>query len=175
MFANKLSNYQTIIMLFGIMLLSSCRQSTILQGRGDANDPTPTTASISPTPKSPIETAPLTIAPIASPSTSNTSNPKPRKQDRLNQQALAAVDRQAYDTAISLFDRALANSDSECHKKYNRAWIKAAQKAKSWKATTISSYTLHGLKTTNQAIAKDQKEVFDETFENNLKGYKCDF
>jgi hypothetical protein len=90
---------------------------------------------------------------------------------------------QAYDTAISLFDdlwsafgnRALANSDSECHKKYNRAWIKAAQKAKSWKATTISSYTLHGLKTTNQAIAKDQKEVFDETFENNLKGYKCDF
>ncbi len=173
MFAKKLSNYQTIILLFGIMLLSSCRQSIILQGRGDVNNSTPT-ASISPTP-SPIETAPPTIAPTASPSTANISSPKPRKQDRLNKQALAAVDRQAYDTAINLFDRSLATSDSECHKKYNQAWIKAAKKAKSWKAKTLESYALHGLTTTDKVIAKDQKEVFDETFENNLKGYKCDF
>jgi hypothetical protein len=166
MFAKKFSNYR-LMLLVGIILLSGCRQSANLQGQLGANDATPT-ASISPTPKSPVETDSPT-------STANISSPKPRKQDRLNQQALAAVDRQAYDTAIDLFEKALANSDSECHKKYNQAWIKASKKAKSWKATTISSYTLHGLKTTDKAIAKDQKEVFDEAFENNLKGYKCEY
>jgi hypothetical protein len=166
MFAKKSDDRQTIILLFSILSLTSCGQSTI--------ESSPT-ASISPTPKPPVETAPPTIKPSASPNTSTVSVAKPHKQDRLNKQALAAVDRQAYDTAIDLFERSLANSDSECHKKYNQAWIKASKKAKSWKATTLSSFALHHMTTTDQKLAKDQKEVFDESFENNLKGYKCDF
>ena len=57
----------------------------------------------------------------------------------------------------------------------NQALIKATQKAKAWKVKTLSSYALHGLTTTDKVIAKDQREVFDEGFENDLKGYRCDF
>ncbi len=161
MSVKRISNYQTIICLIGILCLSSCRQVTV-----DSNP----TAAIDPTPTLPVEPTLPMIKPIASPNT-----PKLHKEDPLNNRALAAVDRQAYDTAIDLFNTALANSHSECHTKYNQAWIKASQKAKAWKTKTIESYTLHGLTTTDKVIAKDQKEVFDESFENNLKGYKCDF
>jgi hypothetical protein len=159
-------NHKAVILIFGVLLLSSCDRSTTLQVKGETNNSTSTDA-IAPMPK-------LSVA-TPSPITPQTNIPKPHKQDRLNKQALAAVDRQAYDTAIDLFEKALANSDNECHRKYNQAWIKAAKKAKSWNATTLSSFALHHMITTDQKLAKDQKEVFDESFENNLKGYKCDF
>ncbi len=160
MFAKKNFALQPIILIIGVLSIGSCRQLGI--------DSTPT-ALISPTPKSSVTNTRSLTKPVASPS------PEPSERDPLDRQAMAAVDRQAYDTAIGLFERSLATSKNECHKKSDRAWIKGAQKAKAWKAKTLESYKLHGLTTTDQVISKDQKEVFDEGVENALKGYKCNF
>jgi hypothetical protein len=57
--------------------------------------------------------------------------------------------------------KSLFCSLASCPNQYDQAGIKAAKQAKSWKATTRSSFALHHLTTTDEKLAKDQKKVFD--------------